>query len=119
MNPTLRSEASLPEFLAARARAASDARLVLDTIVGALIAIAAGVWRSIGWVTIAGVSFALALFGLWGIVDRELRERSQSASTTTLSLLRLVRGALAFLGLLSVGVALFAGLAVVLGTWIS
>jgi len=44
MNPALRPDASLVEFLMARARAASDGRLVLDALGGLLLALAIAVW---------------------------------------------------------------------------
>jgi hypothetical protein len=45
MNSVSRSGASLPELLAARARGASDGRLVLDVVGGLLAAGAALLWR--------------------------------------------------------------------------
>lgn len=119
MNSSLRPDATLPEYLAARARAASDERLVLDAIAGALVAIGVGVWRPPGWITLVGAAVALVAYALWGIADRELRERSESASTFTLGVLRALRIAVAMVGFLSMAVALFAGLTLALGTWIS
>jgi hypothetical protein len=120
MNPALRPDASLPEFLVARARAASDGRLVTDVIVGAAVALGMAVWRPIGWVTVGGAALALAAFGLWGIADREARERAVEAGSVRV--IRLLRGAriiAGLVGLCSAVGALFAALGLVLGTWIS
>ena len=120
MNPALRPDASLPEFLVARARAASDGRLVADVLVGALAALGLAIWRPIGWLSVGGAAVALAAFGLWGIADREVRERTAAAgSARVISFLRGVRvvaGVVAVVG--AVG-AMFTTLGLVLGTWIS
>ena len=119
MNPALRPDASLPEFLAARARAASDGRLVVDVIVGCSAALAIAVWRPTGWVTLLGAALCLAAFGAWGIVDRELRERVGAPPTLLLQSLALIRVAAAAIGALAAVTALFSVLGIVLGTWIS
>ena len=119
MNPALRPDASLAEFLVARARAASDGRLVLDAIGGLLLALAIAVWRPVAWPSLAGICLALAAFGFWGITDRELRDRSRAAPAFTTRALGVARGAVAAIGFLSAAVALFAGLGVMLGRWIS
>jgi type VI protein secretion system component VasF len=118
MNPALRPDASLPEFLAARARAASDGRLVVDVIVGCCAALGVAVWQPLGWLVLLGVSVCLAAFGAWGIVDRELRERENAPDARVVRLLSIVRVAVAALGALAAVTALFSVLGVVLGTWI-
>jgi hypothetical protein len=119
MNPALRPDASLPEFLAARARAASDGRLVVDVIVGCGAALAVAVWRPTGWVTLLGVAVCLAAFGAWGIVDRELRERVGAPRTRIVRMLLVVRVVAAGIGAFAAVVALFSVLGILLGTWIS
>jgi hypothetical protein len=119
MNPALRPDASLPEFLAARARAASDGRLVVDVVVGCGVALGAAVWQPVGWFVLLGVSVCLAAFGAWGIVDRELREREKAPGARVVRVLSIVRVAVAALGALAAVTALFSVLGVVLGTWIS
>jgi len=119
MNPALRPDASLPEFLAARARAASDGRLVADVIVGCCAALGVAVWQPLGWLVLLGVSVCLATFGAWGIVDRELRERGDAPRARLVRVLSIVRIALAVVGALAAVTALFSVLGVVLGTRIS
>jgi hypothetical protein len=119
MNPALRPDASLPEFLAARARAASDGRLVVDVIVGCCAAVGVAVWQPLGWLVLFGASVCLAAFGAWGIVDRELRERADAPRAHMVRVLSVLRVALAAVGMLAAVAALFSVLGVVLGTWIS
>ena len=119
MNPALRPDAGLTEFLAARARAASDGRLALDVVVGAIVVILFVAWRPAGWVSLAGAATSLAAFGLWGIIDREIRERAQAPHARAVSLLAALRLALACLGFLAGVAALFGSLGIVLGKVIS
>ena len=119
MNPALRPDASLPEFLAARARAASDGRLVVDVIAGCCGALAVAVWQPIGWITLLGAAVSLAAFGAWGIVDRELRERGDAPHARVVRVLSLLRVGAAAVGTIAALMAMFAVLGVLLGTWIS
>jgi hypothetical protein len=119
MNPALRPDASLVEYLVARARAASDGRLVLDALGGLMLALTIAVWRPMAWPTLAGVCLALAAFGFWGIADRELRDRADAAASLATRALGVARGVVAVIGFISAAVALFAGLGVMLGRWIS
>ncbi|MBW8769056.1 MAG: hypothetical protein JF589_04845 [Gemmatimonadetes bacterium] len=119
MNPALRPDASLPEYLAARARAASDGRLVADAIVGCCAALGVAVWRPAGWLVLLGASVCLAAFGAWGIADRELRERGDAPRARVVRVLSAVRFAAAAVGALSAVAAIFAALGIALGTWIS
>jgi hypothetical protein len=119
MNPALRPDASLAEYLAARARAASDGRLVVDVIAGCCAALGVGLWRPAGWLVLLGASLCLAAFGAWGIADRELRERSIAASAVGVRVLSVIRGAAAVVGAVAAVGAMFAFLGIALGTWIS
>ena len=119
MNPALRPDVSLPEFLAARARAASDGRLVADVIAGCCGAIAVAVWQPVGWITLLGGAVSLAAFGAWGIIDRELRERVKAPHARAERVLSVLRAGAAAVGTLAAIVAMFAVLGVLLGTWIS
>ena len=119
MNPALRPDASLVEYLVARARAASDGRLVIDALGGLLLALAIVVWRPVAWTSLAAICLALAAFGFWGIMDRELRDRADGTTSLATRALGVARGAVAAIGFLSVAVALFAGMGMMLGTWIS
>src|SRR5206468_10546098 len=118
MNPALRPDASLAEFLAARARAASDGRLVVDVTVGCCAAVGVAAWRPVGWLALLGVSVCLAAFGAWGITDRELRERA-NAPARVAGVLSMLRAAAAGLGALSAVATMFGVLGILLGTWIS
>jgi hypothetical protein len=119
MNPALRPDASLPEVLAARARATPDGRLVADVAAGLLAGLAAAVWRPVGWVSLLGACVTLAAFGLWGILDRELREREAEEGAALARGLRAARAIVTATGIVSAAGALFGGLGVLLGTWIS
>jgi hypothetical protein len=119
MNPALRPDASLPEFLAARARAASDGRLVVDVIAGCCAALAIAVWQPVGWLVLLGVSVCLAAFGAWGIVDRELRELANTPRVRLARVLAVVRVGVAALGALAAVATIFSLLGIALGTWIS
>jgi hypothetical protein len=119
INPALRPDASLPEYLAARARASSDGRLVVDVIMGACAAIAVAAWRPTGWLCLIGASVCFVAFGAWGIADRELGERADGARGAMRGVLVAVRTLALGLGVLAAALALFAALALTLGTWIS
>ena len=114
-----RREDSLWRFLAERARAASDGRLVANAGLGATMAVAALLWRGPGWTAVCGVALCFASYGLWGIVDRELRERQSRGSSGVLGTLRLMRILAATVGSLAALAVLFSGLALALGTWVS
>jgi hypothetical protein len=115
------SEVNLSQFLSARARGVSDARLVLDAAVGIVVAVVALIWRPAGWYFIASAALCFAAFGGWGIADRELRERhgEASATGTAVRVLRLAQVITATVGALAAGALLIELLGVALGTWIS
>lgn len=94
-------ESSLPEFLAARARHASDERLVADAVGGLLAAGAVLVWRIPGWPFVLGIGACCAAFGLWGIADREIAERTGERFLLPLRALRV------FAVLLGIGASVF------------
>ena len=118
-NQAVRPDAGLSEFLVARARSASDGRLVLDVLVGALLALGLATWRPTGWVSLVAGSLCLVSFGLWGIVDRELGERAHDSPSAIVQVLRVVRATVTAVGGLAAVTALFATLGVALGKWIS
>lgn len=119
MRDTARPDATLPQMLATRARAASDGRLALDAAGGLLVAGAALVWRPAGWFFIAGAALCFAAFGIWGIADRELAERSSGSGSILPRALAVLRILAAAVGGLAAVALLGALLAVALGTWIS
>ena len=119
VNSAFRSDASLPEALAARACSRSDGRLVLDVLGGVCVASALGVWRPVVWLIPFCVAICFASFGIWGITDRELRERANGPRAVLWRVLSGVRVLGGVIGVLAALTAVFAGLALALGTWIS
>jgi hypothetical protein len=115
----LRPDASLPEFLAHRARSASVRRLSIDLAVG-LAGLAATLhWRPAGWLVVASLALIFFAYGGWGIADR-----ARSIGATRVSRLsRRLLDALCFLlgavGVLATAALLYSVWAVALGTWIS
>lgn len=114
------TEVGLLEFLAARARRASDARLALN-VGGGLLALACVLWRRpTGWLVLAAVATCFATYGGWGMADRELRERYPAsrgeAGARALQALRVV---LLVLGSTAVLTAIVGVAGLALGTIIS
>ena len=106
-------EPTLTQFLAARARQASDARLALDVGAGFLVVLAASIWRGKGWDVAATAGLCVLAYGVWGITDRELGERGKTGYAS--GSLRAGRIAAATIGVVAaVGFALSA-LAIILG----
>lgn len=101
------SDVSLPQFLSARARHASDARLALDVACGFVVAIVAVLWRGPAWHIIASAAVCFLAYGAWGITDREMNERS-ATSADKLAALRVAR-------MVAVTVGCIAGVALILG----
>lgn len=118
-DPIVPPNASLPAMLAARARGASDGRLLADVLGGVAVASAVAVWRPAAWLILFAASACFASFGLWGIADRELRERATPSNRRLVRALEGVRALSALAGTIAVLTGLFAALAVTLGTWIS
>jgi hypothetical protein len=115
-----RPDATLPEFLAARARHASDARLVAYACGGFVLLIVALVWRGSAWHVLVSLAMCVLTFGVWGIADRELGERSGgNVSTRTLVMLRVVRVIAATLGAAAFVALLVSAMAIALGRMIS
>jgi len=119
VNTATRPDAGLAEVLIARARAASDGRLVGDVVVGMFVAIGFAVWHPSLWLIPFGAAATLAAFGAWGIADRELAERSKQAPTRAVAALEALRAISAIAGGVGALLAFFGGLAMALGTWIS
>lgn len=85
---------SLPEFLAARARRASDVRLAVNAAAGLLAVIAAVIMRPPFWIPIVALGTAFLSYGAWGILDRELA----SAAPGRHRVLRTARSSVAAIG---------------------
>jgi len=119
-----RSNASLPELLAQRARHASDGRLAFDVGGGILMATIAAILTPPGWLQLLSAGLTFASFGAWGICDRMLSERSLPGASEPGRdahgrWLRAARLAAAALGAGAAVVLLFSVFALMLGTWIS
>lgn len=110
---------SLLQFLAQRARSASDGRLALDAAAGFVALAAAVVVAPPGNVILASVGTCFFAFGLWGITDRELAERRGAIGPIGGALLFTIRAFAGTLGVIGGLGLIFGGLAVALGTWIS
>jgi hypothetical protein len=110
---------SLPEWLHARARDASDGQLV---VVGAtaLAALAAMLFWHPPRLRVPVMSAAVGMiaFVAWAMADRELAERESGADTVSRSLraTRALAGAAGWMALLALMVSV---LGLGLGTWIS
>ncbi len=74
------SDASLPEFLAERARASSDTRLLMDATVGLAVAVTFGIWRIPAWYLLAAIGACFFFYGMWAIAGRELAETPPGAA---------------------------------------
>jgi len=112
-------DASLPEFLAARARRSSDTRLVLDATGGFTVAVSAALWAGPGWHLLLGAGACFFAFGLWGIADRELGERGDAGPRAALLLLQAARVASCVIGAAGLAVLLLSFLGLALGRLIS
>ncbi|MGI8619401.1 MAG: hypothetical protein ACR2L6_09990 [Gemmatimonadaceae bacterium] len=110
---------SLPQFLAQRARNASDRRLALDAAGGLIALAAAAVVASPGNLVLAATGTCFVAFGLWGITDRELTERRETIGRVGGGLLLTARAIAAIVGAIGGLAVIYGGLAVMLGTWIS
>lgn len=119
MSSTVHSNTSLPDALVARARAATDGRLVLDVASGLFVAIAIAAWHPRMWLLPFSAAVCFAAYGGWGIADRELRERADIASVVLMRTLRAIRALAAAAGAIAAIIALCSTLGLVLGTWIS
>jgi hypothetical protein len=115
----LRPDASLPEFLAYRARSASIRRLAIDLLIGTAGCAAALWWKPAGWLVFASVALCFSSYGAWGMLDR-LRSRETREQTARIkSLLDAMCALCALLGAIAAAGVLLGVWALALGTWIS
>lgn len=115
----LRPDASLPEFLAYRARSASVWRLAIDTVMGGAACAAAVWWKPTAWLVLASAALCFFGYGAWGMLDR-VRSRPALADRTFLrSVLDAACALCAALGVLAAAGLLLGVWAIALGTWIS
>lgn len=114
-----RPDASLPEFLARRAKAASVRRLSVDVIIGLAGFAATLHWRPSGWLVAAGLALSLFAYGGWGIADRARSNAVMRDSRLPRALLDALCILLGAVGALATASLLFGVWAIALGTWIS
>jgi hypothetical protein len=114
-----RADESVGDILASHARRTSDGWLVAHVAIGMAVAVAALAVPSTAALVPVAAGLASIAFGLWGIFDRELTERGERAPPSGHMPLRVARALAAALGAVAVLAALFALLALSLGTWIS
>jgi len=115
----LRPDASLLEFLAARARSATWRRLTVDVLIGAAILAAAVRWDSSA--RLVGVSAALMLiaYGVWGLFEHARVGLEPRGWRRTASVLRTAGTGVAVAGVLAAIGVLLGVWGLALGTWIS
>jgi hypothetical protein len=109
MNRT--QDITLFDFLARRARGASDLRLIVDAVVGFIVAVAALLARGPVWHLFTSAGICFLSFGVWGIADREMAERAGMLVTRWLAAARATSAvvgfiAVVFLVLSMLGIAL-------------
>ena len=114
------TEVGLREFLAARARRASDARLALNAG-GGLLGLTCALWlRPAGWLVLAALATCFVAYGAWGMADRELRERYPAPGRQAgARVLQALRAVLAIVGATAVLTAIVGAAGLALGTIIS
>lgn len=109
---------SLPTLLAERARAATDRRLAIEAGVGLVVVTVAAIFRPPLSVPLAAFALSLAMFGTWGIVDRELADDG-GGTMRRHRVLSAVRGIAATIGALSAVVGALTLFFGILGRWAS
>jgi hypothetical protein len=109
-------EISLAGFLARRARTSSDAKLIVDAVVGFVVAVAALLAQGPIWHLFTSAGICFLSFGAWGIADRELAERE---GPTVVRLLSIARIASAVIGFIAAAALLVGALGVAIGRVIS
>jgi hypothetical protein len=115
----LRPDASLPEFLAYRARSAPLWRLAIDTVMGGAASAAVVLWRPTASLVLASAALCFFSYGAWGMLDRA-RSRAAPGRWAFLGRpLDVVCALLAALGVLAAAGVLLGVWAIALGTWIS
>lgn len=111
-------EETLGEFLAGRARRASDTLLAGHAITAVLSAIAVAAWRGPAWDIRLAIAMVILSFGVWGIADRDISAKT-SAPRGVIRTLELVRFTAATCGFVAAAFLAFAVLGRLLGPMIS
>jgi hypothetical protein len=112
-------DASLPEFLAHRARSASVRRLSIDLAVGLVGVSAALWWRPSAWLVLSSLALCFFAYGAWGLTDRARSGAAARDHGLLRASLETVCSLLAAVGVLATAGLLYSVWALALGTWIS
>ena len=111
-------EETLGEFLASRARRASDSLLAGHAITAVLAAVGIAAWRGPLWDVRLSIAMCFLAFGIWGIADRDLQHHP-TAPRSLLFGIRTVRVVAAALGFAAVAYLMLALMGRALGRIIS
>lgn len=85
-----------------------------------LVVVSAALWlRPDAWVVLLAIGSALAMLGVWAWADRAADAAEEQSHHGASRMYRLVRVSAAVVGVSAAMVTAFAGLAMMLGTWIS
>jgi hypothetical protein len=114
----LRPDASLPEFLAHRAKSASVRRLAIDVAAGLIIVASVGWWRPWAWIVVASAALCVASYGGWGVLDRA-RSAARTRGAGLRAGIQVLSALLVAVGVVSAATLLYAIWSLALGTWIS
>jgi hypothetical protein len=109
---------TLTALLAERARAATDRRLAVEAGLGLVVLTVAAIFQPPLALPLAAFALSVAMFGTWGIVDRELAE-IEGGTVRKRRVLNAVRVLAATVGALAAvlgALVLFFG---ILGRWMS
>jgi len=118
VDTTDQREETLGEFLATRARRASESLLVGHAITAVLAAVAIAAWRGPLWDVRMSVAMCFLAFGVWGIADRDLQHHPTGSRSLLLGI-RTARVVAAALGFAAVAYLMLALMGRALGTIIS
>lgn len=110
-------ERGLSDFLDARARNASDARIAIDVAVGSVAVIVAAGLRPEWWPVLAAAGLTLASFGCWAIAGRVLEATAHSPRARLA--LEISHKLLAVVGIVAAVGTGFLVWTLLMGTWIS
>ena len=119
MHPAVRSDASLHDVLAERARRASDTRLAADVAGGVVAAAAVLFWRPGPWVILLSAALCFVAFGAWGMADRSLATAPNIGRRFSRRALRTLRALAATLGAIAGVMLAVSVVALGFGHWIS
>jgi hypothetical protein len=115
----LRPDASLPEFLAHRARSASIYRLSIDLVAGVGAIAAAVRFRPGAWLLVTSVALCFAAYGAWGLADRAGTVATTRVYPRLGGSMEAVCALLGAVGVIATAGVLLSVWALALGTWIS